>query len=84
MDKFILIPAFNPGNALIKQVDDIQKQTDIPILIVDDGNNPEIKISEFEKYSFMISSEVAAIKSIFIWQIYQKKRQYICILFNKK
>ena len=46
MDKFILIPAFNPGNALIKLVDDIQKQTDIPILIVDDGCNPEIKISD--------------------------------------
>ena len=44
MDKFILIPAFNPGNTLIKLVDEIQKLTDIPLLIVDDGSNPELKI----------------------------------------
>ena len=44
MDKFILIPAYNPGNTLQLIVSEIRRNTDLFILIVDDGSNPQVKI----------------------------------------
>ncbi len=46
MNKFILIPAFNPGDAINSLLIDIQEISDIPILIIDDGSFPKLNINK--------------------------------------
>jgi glycosyltransferase involved in cell wall biosynthesis len=45
LNKFILIPAFNPGTALNNLIIEIQEISNLPILIVDDGSIPKLKVS---------------------------------------
>lgn len=44
MDKYILIPALNPGKVLEILISEIRQYSDLTILIVDDGSNPSISL----------------------------------------
>jgi len=45
LNKFIIIPAYNPGNAINNLIVDIQELSDIPILVIDDGSIPKLNIN---------------------------------------
>ena len=45
----IIIPTFNPPITFLKLIKSIRNITSIPIIIIDDGSNPSIKIET--KYS---------------------------------
>ena len=45
MNQTIIIPAYNPPESFIQLLTKIQKITTIPIIIVDDGSNPMIKLN---------------------------------------
>ena len=62
----ILIPAYQPDKKLIKLIKDLKNQTDMSIIVVDDGSGEKYKnsreIKEYEKRIRRIQRKLSALR----------------------